>query len=260
MLQPLQLLDLIDNAEADEVAHIFAGLLDPLSLPLGHPAMLRDEVDEDAQIEEYDQHDHSDRLGPAGYVVTAEQVGEDGDPPSTSAAPTHLDRPAGAAGAALRIGKFVDIAPVGWGLLALRLFAQQRLNLAVRASAARPQCIGVVASAAHPHHQIDRLDRAFLTDEAGCLKLAAQRERQVRPPCSDGRGAPPETVEPGSLRPSLPHIPFALYLTVTPITALACPHPTFASFPAISRPESRLRALGQGLIAFAASKRRSKRR
>src|SRR5215469_4528175 len=37
--------------------------------------------------------------------------------------------------------------------------------------------------------------------------------------------------------------PVCRLLTTTPITALACPHPTFARFPAISSPESRLRPL-----------------
>src|SRR5262249_21837626 len=80
----------------------------------------------------------------------------------------------------LRIVKVVDIAPVGRGRLALCLFAQQRLNLAVPAGAARPQRIDVVALAAHPHRQTYRLDRALLADEAGHLfKFAGQRERQV---------------------------------------------------------------------------------
>src|SRR5215469_15194118 len=61
------------------MAHIFARLLDPLALALGHPAMLRDQIDEDAQIGEYDQRDHPNRLRPAGYVVTTEQVAEDRD-------------------------------------------------------------------------------------------------------------------------------------------------------------------------------------
>jgi len=80
----------------------------------------------------------------------------------------------------LRIVKIVDIAPIGWGRLALCLFAQQRLNLAVPAGAARPQRIDVVALAAHPHRQTDCLDRTLLPDEARHLfKFAAQRERQV---------------------------------------------------------------------------------
>src|SRR5262249_13375314 len=61
------------------MAHIFARLLDPLALRLGHPTMLRNQVDKDPQIREYDQHDHPDRLGPAGYVVAAEQVAENRD-------------------------------------------------------------------------------------------------------------------------------------------------------------------------------------
>src|SRR5262245_28055342 len=45
----------------------------------------------------------------------------------------------------LRIGEIVDIAPVGRGRLALRLFAQQHLNVAMPAGAARSQGVDVVA-------------------------------------------------------------------------------------------------------------------
>src|SRR5215472_17174587 len=47
--------------------------------------------------------------------------------------------------------------------------------------------------------------------------------------------------------------PVCRLLTATPITALACPHLTFARFPAISSPESRLRppfACGEGDLSL----------
>src|SRR5215472_876889 len=111
------------------------------------------------------------RQGGAQFLDEAlHRRGEPGTSTGRQAEPSRL----------LRIGKIVDVAPVGWCRLALRLFAQQRLNLAVPAGAARPQRIDVVALAAHPHRQTDRVDRALLTDKAGRLfKFAAQRERQV---------------------------------------------------------------------------------
>src|SRR5580704_8021991 len=79
ILQPFEFLEFIGHAEANHVAQLVASLLDPLVLPLGHAAVLRYQVDEDSQIGEQDQHDDPNRLGPARYVVTAEQVAEDRD-------------------------------------------------------------------------------------------------------------------------------------------------------------------------------------
>jgi hypothetical protein len=67
------------HAEANHVAKLFASLLDPLTLAFGHPALLCDQIYEYPNIREHDQHDHPSRLGPAGYVVTTEQVAEDCD-------------------------------------------------------------------------------------------------------------------------------------------------------------------------------------
>src|SRR6516165_7548496 len=76
ILQPFEFLDLIGHAVADHLTKIVARLLSPLALPLSHPAVLRDQINKNPEIREDDQCDHPNRLGPAGYVVTAEQVAE----------------------------------------------------------------------------------------------------------------------------------------------------------------------------------------
>src|SRR6516164_6922869 len=79
ILQPLELFDLVGGAETNHLAQLVASLLGPLILPLRHPAVLRDQVDEHPQIGEYDQRNHPNRLPPARHVTPAEQVAEHGD-------------------------------------------------------------------------------------------------------------------------------------------------------------------------------------
>ena len=50
--QPFEFLELIGHTEANDLAQIVASLLDPLVLPLRHPAALRDQVDEHKTIGE----------------------------------------------------------------------------------------------------------------------------------------------------------------------------------------------------------------
>ena len=48
--QPFEFLELIGHTEANDLAQIVASLLDPLVLPLRHPAALRDHVDEHPHV------------------------------------------------------------------------------------------------------------------------------------------------------------------------------------------------------------------
>jgi hypothetical protein len=48
ILQSFELFDFICHAVADHLAKFVASLLSPFTLPLRHPAVLRDQVDENA--------------------------------------------------------------------------------------------------------------------------------------------------------------------------------------------------------------------
>jgi hypothetical protein len=79
ILQPLEFLEFIGHAESNDLTKLIASLLGPLVLPLRHPAVLRDQIDEHPQIGEQDQHYHPNHLAYAGYVPSAKQVTEDRD-------------------------------------------------------------------------------------------------------------------------------------------------------------------------------------
>jgi hypothetical protein len=73
-LQPVELLDLVGSAEADHASQLFARLLRLLTASFGHASRLGDHVYEYPEIGEHDKADHPDRLDPAGYVMTPQQV------------------------------------------------------------------------------------------------------------------------------------------------------------------------------------------
>jgi len=50
-----------------------------LGVPFGHAPCLSDQVSEYAKVGEHDQGYHPDRLDPAGYIMTTEQVAKDRD-------------------------------------------------------------------------------------------------------------------------------------------------------------------------------------
>src|SRR5262245_17634880 len=79
LLEPVELLDLVGDAEADRLAQLLAGLLRLLAAALRHAFRLADHVREDRNIGKHDQRYHPDRLAPAVYVMTAEQVADDDD-------------------------------------------------------------------------------------------------------------------------------------------------------------------------------------
>ena len=79
----------------------------------------------------------------------------------------------------LRIGKIVDVAPVGRRRRMARLGSQQILDHVVAAGTAHAKGVDVVALPPHPEREADRLGRPLLADESGrFLELAAQRKRQ----------------------------------------------------------------------------------
>jgi hypothetical protein len=78
-LEPIKLLDLVGSAETDDTPQFFARLLRLLAASFRHAPCLSDHVCEYAKVGEHDQGYHPDRLDPAGYVVTTEQVVKDRD-------------------------------------------------------------------------------------------------------------------------------------------------------------------------------------
>src|SRR3979411_142480 len=78
-LEPIKLLDLVGSAETDDTPQFFARLLRLLAASFRHAPCLSDHVREYAKVGEHDQGYHPDRLDPAGYVVTTEQVAKDRD-------------------------------------------------------------------------------------------------------------------------------------------------------------------------------------
>jgi hypothetical protein len=61
------------------LAKLVARLPGPLLLAFRHPAVLRDQIDENPQIRDDDQRYHPDRLGSAGDIVTTEEIAKDCD-------------------------------------------------------------------------------------------------------------------------------------------------------------------------------------
>src|SRR5215468_4777871 len=77
--ETIKLLDFVGSAEADRTPQLFTCLLRLLAASLRHAPRLSDHVREYRKIGEHDQRYHPDRLAPAGYVVTPEQVAYDDD-------------------------------------------------------------------------------------------------------------------------------------------------------------------------------------
>src|SRR4051794_37470053 len=77
LLEPVKLLDLVGNAEADHAPEVFARLLRLLACSFRHASRLGDHVREDANIGEHDQTNHPKRLDPTGCVMAPQQVAND---------------------------------------------------------------------------------------------------------------------------------------------------------------------------------------